>query len=310
MKKILKEIEFASSFCSYCKYFDYYNSPEYKERQKSGSRMSWLADDSLVKALIETYVGTDDAPTKTEVEEILERLNYKIDFKCSTLRNANIVIDIERDLVIPDSEDEILKVLDRFANILFAECPLSRTRHQSRESSVKGRTLITLAKIDFALLQRGIDIMKLAEIVDLYYYDRKEHVRECGYSYDLIGYYLDKYKLPPLFEKIDDWFVSDSDVSTSVPEQFRNDYAMSLLNRLVTAGYCDSNLQWIDKTQKVIICQVAHVIGGMLKIPDRRKWKPFEDLWEVERLAQSYSKRDGRRLDVDILKLYPDYEGK
>ena len=58
------------------------------------------------------------------------------------------------------------------------------------------------------------------------------------------------------------------------------------------------------------MCQCAHVIGGMLNIPDKRKWKPFEELWEVNGLAQSYNKRNGRVLDYEIMKLFPDYKGK
>lgn len=314
MKTILNEIEFASNFCFRCKAYDYYNSPEYLEQQKKPFCIQPVKLNYLKFLEGDWGDDSDEKVEKTEIEETLELISWKPSLICPRLQEAKITIDIERDLEMPNTEEEALRYLDRFSNICFAECPFSRTHLTSLNKSIKGRTLITLAKLDFALLERGINMVKLNEIVDLYYYDRAEHIRNCGFSYSLINHYIKKHGFEPItksyWEEVLGISHEDYEKASKIPNILRTHEAFELFNRLVLAGYCSEPYTWIDKSQKVLMCQCAHIIGGILKIPDNRKWKPFEDLWEVERLAQSYNKRCGRALDREILELYPEYKGK
>ena len=315
MKTILKEIEFASDFCFNCKNYDYYNSPEYLESKKKPFSLEPVKLN--YSRLLEGIVGEDDSEEtqkkKTEVEEMLEFISWKPSLICPRLQEAKINIDLDRELEMPTNEKEALRYLDRMSNLCFAECPFSRTHLTSLNKSVKGRAIITLAKLDFALLEQGINMTDLNNVVDLYYYDRAEHIHHCGYSYSLINHYIKRYDFEPIsrsfWEEVLDIPAGAYAKVSKIPEIFRTPEACDLFNRLVIAGYCTDSFNWIDKSQKVIMSQFAHIIGGLLNIPDNRKWKPFEDLWEVERLAQSFSKRNGRALDAEILKLYPEYKG-
>lgn len=315
MKQLLREIEYASNFCFRCKSFDYYNSQEYKDAQRAREGMGILGVRKHIDwlSMISQQADEVEERDKTEVEEILEEINYKIGLKCPMLREANIKIDVDRDLEMPKDEDEALLLLDRFDQILFAECPFSRTHLTSFQSSVKGCTLIALAKLDFALLQKGIDMNKLIDIIGLYCYDRDEHLKKCGYSYSLIQYYLKKNNIALATREL---FGIPIDITPAQPistpklhEMLSSEKAISLLCRLSEKGYCDKDFNWIDKSQKVIMCQFAYIIGGILGIPDRRRWKPFEDLWEVEGLAKAHYKRCGRPLDQNLHDLFPEYTG-
>lgn len=91
-----------------------------------------------------------------------------------------------------------------------------------------------------------------------------------------------------------------------IPKELEGD-GVKYISRL--SAYCDSNYRWIDKQQKTLMCQAAHVIGGLINIQPRRKWKPFEELWEVTGLASYYYKRNCRILDKEIRDLFPEYKG-
>ena len=93
----------------------------------------------------------------------------------------------------------------------------------------------------------------------------------------------------------------------NIPKELDTPQGIIYLKRLT--AFCDEYYRWKDKTQKTKMCQVAHILGGLLNIPNNRKWKPFEDLWEVEGLANAYNKRNGRPLDKEIKDIFPEYEG-
>lgn len=99
----------------------------------------------------------------------------------------------------------------------------------------------------------------------------------------------------------------DDAPNISSPSLLSHAHAEEYLSRLTR--YCDENHKWIDKTQKTLMCQCAHVIGGLLNIPDGYKWKPFESFWEVKGLAGAYYKRKGKQLDKEIRYLFPEYKG-
>ena len=91
-----------------------------------------------------------------------------------------------------------------------------------------------------------------------------------------------------------------------IPKELEGD-GIKYISRLTE--YCDSNHRWIDVQQKTLMCQAAHIIGGLINIPPRRKWKPFEELWGVSGLATYYYKRNCRTLDKEIRDIFPEYKG-
>ena len=94
----------------------------------------------------------------------------------------------------------------------------------------------------------------------------------------------------------------------AVPEEFCTPYAQQLFSRL-TPSYCDADRRWKKGIGVTFISQVAHVMGGLLGIPSRRKWVYFERVWNVSGLARAYCQREGRSLDVEVRRLFPEYEG-
>lgn len=91
-----------------------------------------------------------------------------------------------------------------------------------------------------------------------------------------------------------------------LPEQLTSPFAKELLQRL-SPDYCDKNGRWKDNVTVAFICQVAHVLSGLVNIPSYRKWVYFEHMWHVKGLAKAYVKLNGRPIDPVIRKLYPEY---
>ena len=89
---------------------------------------------------------------------------------------------------------------------------------------------------------------------------------------------------------------------------FRTEQAQKLLARL-SPEYC-RNGRWVKEVKKAFICQVAHVLSGLLEIPDNKKWIYFEKYWGVTGLAQAWAGRNGKGLDAEIDMLYPEYKVK
>ena len=120
MKTILNEIEFASKFCFQCKDYDYYNSEEYKELQKQKGAIRHVIFDS--RKLIESIIDNgEETPPKTEVEEMLEFISWKPGLRCPKLQEAKIVINLERELEMPNTEEVALRYLDRLSNSPFTK---------------------------------------------------------------------------------------------------------------------------------------------------------------------------------------------
>ena len=53
--------------------------------------------------------------------------------------------------------------------------------------------------------------------------------------------------------------------------------------------------------------QAAHVIGKLLGIPSRKKWKDFETCWNLKRMSKTFYSLNERALDPLLIKLYPEY---
>lgn len=92
-----------------------------------------------------------------------------------------------------------------------------------------------------------------------------------------------------------------------LPEQLESPYARELLARLQPA-YCDSDGRWNGKCTVGFMSQVAHVLSGLVNIPASRKWKYFEEMWQMKGLAKAYVKLDGRPIAPEIRRMFPEYK--
>jgi len=91
-----------------------------------------------------------------------------------------------------------------------------------------------------------------------------------------------------------------------LPGEFCTPYANELIGRLIPE-YCDKNGFWKQDIGLSFISQVAHVLSGLLNIAQKRKWTYFEKIWHVRGLAKAYCQREGRAIDAEVRKLYPEY---
>ena len=65
--------------------------------------------------------------------------------------------------------------------------------------------------------------------------------------------------------------------------------------------------RWNKNVSKSFKCQIAHVLSGLLGIPDNRKWTYFEQAWSERGLAKAYWNRNGKPLDDIVKKLFHEY---
>lgn len=220
MKRFVEELERALIICSMCptgqRVQDYLDEKKRKEEEERAAiergepipverkRPSMYIGDSLAKNLAKhvieaTQVNIHDDRTEEEKEEdsynemIKLMLSRDGGISCKYLQKWESNLNINRDFDFPTEEKEILRILDDLSGCYFYNCiylgalksPVNRMEKITRE---------VLAKYDFFLLERGIDIMPLCEIVGLEYYKREEDISSCGYSYALINHYLERLK--------------------------------------------------------------------------------------------------------------------
>ncbi|MBR4793933.1 MAG: hypothetical protein IK038_09755 [Bacteroidaceae bacterium] len=81
--------------------------------------------------------------------------------------------------------------------------------------------------------------------------------------------------------------------------------AKELLSRLPHELYDGG--QWVEGVTKAFKSQTAHVIGKLLGIPSRKKWKDFEECWHLKRMSKSFYSLNERALDPLLIKIYPEY---
>lgn len=65
--------------------------------------------------------------------------------------------------------------------------------------------------------------------------------------------------------------------------------------------------KWIKNVPKSFKCQIAHVLSGLLGIPDNRKWTYFERAWNETGLAKANWNRNGKPLEPQVRRLFPEY---
>ena len=154
----------------------------------------------LIESLSETTVIVE--PEKSEDDEWLDwERSYELymdEFhmvRCPFIRKKGLEVHIDREFVIPDDERELLRLLDKLSQCYPQDCRFNDREHWGVRT-LNGMLRVALAKIDFALIERGKDYGKLMHDMYFPYYERKSDIYECGYSWDLIRYYLDKYGIP------------------------------------------------------------------------------------------------------------------
>lgn len=230
MKQLYEEIHRISNWCSCCPHTDLRRGVG-KYRKNNSDHESFqgiLPIERKPLPFIETFFSTeritdailqamnvlpesDTAPTEelTEPDEPSPEekakqewedweSNYELTMEshhylsCYYLNHRQLTINLDREIIIPDDDREILRILDKLSSCYTEECLFNRVEIK-RWGSVDNAFRTALAKIDFALIEAGKDYGKLMSDMYFPYYERSKDITECGYSRDLIRYYMEKY---------------------------------------------------------------------------------------------------------------------
>ena len=115
--------------------------------------------------------------------------------RCPYIRKKGLEIHLDRDFIIPDDDKDTLRILDKLSQCYTQECRFNNIEHFGVRT-LDGMLRTALAKVDFALIEQGKDFGRLMHEMYFPYYERKSDITNCGYSWDLIRYYLEKYDIP------------------------------------------------------------------------------------------------------------------
>lgn len=226
MKQLYEEIYRISQWCFCCPYSDIsrgvgrYGKDNEEERQPlvglslpglSEYRQERMSKSAVRQAILRAIIGDDAELSSNDVEEEDSdspseepneweewekdyelSLKSKHYLKCYYLNKKGFTIDLDRDIIIPEDDRETLRLLDMISNCYSRECCFNRGGLLKR-GSVDEAFRTAIAKIDFALMEQGKDLGKILEYIHICYYDRFNDIEKCGYSWDLIRYYRDKY---------------------------------------------------------------------------------------------------------------------
>lgn len=77
--------------------------------------------------------------------------------------------------------------------------------------------------------------------------------------------------------------------SPQLPEVLRTERAQALLKKAQAAGLLDANYKYIGNKSRAAV--LADVIAEKLALEPR--WSPFEELWEVTNLRQTFYSANG-----------------
>ncbi len=203
MKQLYEEILHISAWCGACPHSDI--SKNIKKNEDNGEIPDGIQPVKLRSPFWRDWTADFfeliDPNEKTKEEEEMElwessyenRLeDYPSGIFCPYIRSKGLKLNIHREFIIPDDERELLRLLDKISICYTEECTFSRFKPHS---SVDNMMKIAMAKIDFALIEQGKDYGKIMSDLYFPYYDRKHDIYECGYSHELIRFYLDKYNI-------------------------------------------------------------------------------------------------------------------
>lgn len=228
MKQLYEELYKIHNWCFCCPYTDLHRGVgKYRDKDKeedpplSGLHsirtnytnfLSTLSSEELVKRVIESTIAKEIAeehiPTPEEVAAEKEEEHKRewemweesFDFSmkghyyitCPYIKKKGLVLNLNRDLVVPDSDIEILRLLDKLSQCSTEECAFNREQFR-RHGTVIHNIRQAIAKVDFALIEAGKDYGKIMSEMYFHYYERRYDIYECGYSQELVDYYMDKY---------------------------------------------------------------------------------------------------------------------
>lgn len=189
MRQALKECREAASICFTC---------DRAIREEDNSPLSELR--TIVDKAVEDAMNSTFPPGERTIVRVCEGVMPVFDNKnepdedeyslrCGALKAERVIIHTERELDVPSDRAILLRLMGQFANLFLYECKLEK---HWPDVSVRHQTLVILSKVDFLLLERGIDMEELCDIVKLDYYNRERDIDLCGESDYLIEYYLDK----------------------------------------------------------------------------------------------------------------------
>lgn len=146
--------------------------------------------------------------------------------RCGALKADGVIIHTERELDVPTDRAVLLRLLGQFANLFLYECKLEK---HWPDVSVRHQVLVILSKVDFLLLERGIDMEELCQIVKLDYYIRERDLDLCGESDYLIEYYLDKLHKSNGGSRSD-----DDDSGMAVEEKYSELFEIARSRKIIT----------------------------------------------------------------------------
>ena len=84
----------------------------------------------------------------------------------------------------------------------------------------------------------------------------------------------------------------------TIPNELNNDNTKMILQKAIDAGLCDDNYKW-KKTKRLLAyfvdkaCEYLEISIGQYDGREKVKWKPFEELFGIDNLAQA--KKDYQR---------------
>lgn len=220
MKQLYEEIKKIHNWCFNCPHSDISRkagrySEDKEEKGLKGlyplrlRRSAYLGELFSAESIVKNILGVttpidEEEPAEPTEEEKAEQEwadweeNFKISMQsshyiqCFYLQKRGFTIDLDREFIIPEDDRETLRLLDQISNCHTQECAFNRSESIMR-GTVDNAMSTSMAKIDFALLEKGKDFSKLMNDMYFPYYNRKDDISKCGYSWDLIRYYLDKY---------------------------------------------------------------------------------------------------------------------
>ena len=129
----------------------------------------------------------------TYISTIKDRLSCDSDFRIADQSKY-----LQRYFEVPEEEIEVLRILEDLA-LLSAECSSICTPVSL--DWLKTTMRDGIARVDYALIEKGRDHGDLISQLHKDYYDRKSDLSKCGHTKPMINHYLKKYSIEILSNK-------------------------------------------------------------------------------------------------------------
>lgn len=242
MEAALKEFEKIFDCCAQCRE----NKGEAREVELRKARLSnaeLLADSVVVhrKGDVFELVYGENSDEEEQQNVIV----------CRQLREKGFHVDLSRPLIIPEDTPHVLRLIDRYAELYVVECRFDELVRPS--GSVRNMLRTVMAKVDFTLMERGVDLEELFDIVDFPpFYIRKRDIRLCGQSTQLVNHYLNALKknkavsiedAKPSFNSPALW-TSDTDEAKDWESMIIFEYSQDRVYEALSSGKAEADVDW------------------------------------------------------------------